>query len=107
MMTAIREVQVAGEDEGKRLDFYLAGIFAEVSRSQFKKMIEQGSVRIEGRTVSAHYPVKSGEKVCVEWPKKDAGDLEAEDISLEIINFSKQEMVLEWGTVDLPATGKE
>ncbi len=85
MMTAIREVQVAGEDEGKRLDFYLAGIFAEVSRSQFKKMIEQGSVRIEGRTVSAHYPVKSGEKVCVEWPEKDAGDLEAEDISLEII----------------------
>lgn len=84
-VTISKEVQVAAGDEGKRLDFYLAQLFGEVSRSQFKRMIEEGRVKIEGRAVSAHYHVKEGERVYLHWPEKDQSGLEAEDIPLEIL----------------------
>ena len=92
-MITNQEVQVAIENEGQRLDFYLAQIFSEVSRSQFKKMIEEAKVKVEGRAVSAHYLVKFGEKIYVEWPEKGSGDLEAEDIPLEII-FEDESVIL-------------
>jgi 23S rRNA pseudouridine1911/1915/1917 synthase len=82
-----QEIVVSPEHEGKRLDFYLAQLFPEeYSRSQIKKMIEQGKVLVMGREVSAHYSVKAQDKIEFEaLEKKDDGTL-AEDIPLEIIH---------------------
>ena len=85
-MVANQEIVVEGHEEGKRLDVYLAKVFSErFSRSQIKKLIEQGAIRVGGREASPHYRVKNGEKVEVEWGERPDDETRAEDIPLEIL----------------------
>ncbi|HLD49673.1 MAG TPA: S4 domain-containing protein, partial [bacterium] len=62
-----RLIQVEPEEQGKRLDIYLSNVLTDLfSRSQIKKMIDAGAVKVRGGMVSAHYKVKAGEEVHVE-----------------------------------------
>lgn len=80
------EIIVSQEDEGERLDVFLARLLAEkYSRSKLKKMIEDGLVTVEGRNVPAHYPVKSREKITVDPPKAVFDQTRAEEIPLDIL----------------------
>ncbi len=82
-----REILVKDEDQGKRLDVFLAQMFPAIfSRSQVKKLIEQGGVRVAGRgEVAAHYKIKGDERIEIEWPEKDSGDTRAENIPIHVL----------------------
>jgi len=79
---------VVGEPErGSRIDQFLAVHLAQnFSRSQIKKLIEAGEVSVGGSLVrSAHYRIKSGEKVQVAWKEKEGDETRAEAIPIDII----------------------
>lgn len=74
-------------EAGLRLDQFLARRLAErYSRSQIKRSIEAGEVRVgESALVSAHYRLKRGEKVVIESKERVEHETRAEAIPLDIV----------------------
>lgn len=70
----------------QRLDVFLAHkLLDRHSRAQLQKLIKGGGVLVDGKAVTPHYPVKTGERVHVERLEKPADDLPAEAIPIEIL----------------------
>lgn len=81
------EVIVAEEKAGFRIDVYLAEIFGErLSRSQVKKLISEERISLMGRSVTAHYKVKAGDRIRVVWSETRDFEAHAEDIPIEILH---------------------
>jgi 23S rRNA pseudouridine1911/1915/1917 synthase len=57
-------VHATAEDEGERLDAFLAGPVG--SRAQAQRLIEQGAVRVDGAVVPKRHRMSAGETVTVE-----------------------------------------
>lgn len=105
-----REFTFDSSNEGKRADIALAELLSErFSRSQIKKMIDDGSITVNGRQISAHYHVKSGEVAKVEWGIADDGGVRAEDIPLDILYEDEDILLVDKpaGMVAHPAAGNE
>lgn len=89
------EFVVGAGEAGVRLDQFLAARLAKYrSRSQVKKLIEAGEVTIDGRVVKmAHYPVKQGETVRIEWEERGGEEMRAEAIPLDIV-YEDQDLLV-------------
>ncbi|MBI3317021.1 MAG: RluA family pseudouridine synthase [Candidatus Omnitrophica bacterium] len=72
---------------GQRLDLYLARLKAEqFSRSRIQRLIDTGSVKVNGHSVSSHYRIKFQDKIEFEGLPLFRDDLtRAEDIPLDIV----------------------
>ena len=81
------EFVVPDAEKGFRIDQFLAARLAQrYSRSQIKKLIEAGQVRMESEPIrSAHYRVKPGETIVVEWEKSKDEETRAEAIPIDIV----------------------
>lgn len=80
------EFLVEGSEAQERLDVFLARKLADrFSRAHLQKMIKSGGVLVDGKSVTPHYAVKSGEKVRVEKFERPEEDLRAEPIPIEIL----------------------
>ena len=53
----------------ERLDSYLRGKFPAVSRGAIQRLIEEGHIRVNGRTVKPTHTPRAGEQVEVTWPE--------------------------------------
>lgn len=51
-----------------RLDRYLAGVLAPLSRTQIQRLIKEGRVTVNGRAVPARHPLAPGEKIEIRLP---------------------------------------
>ena len=61
---------VAGDQAGTRLDKWLAGAVADLSRERLKTLIKQGRVRADGETITdPSYGVKPGQTFTVDVPE--------------------------------------
>lgn len=80
------EFIAADRDAGLRIDLFLARELADrLSRSQIKRLIAAGEVRVGGQSVtSAHYRIRPGETVAMEWKEAREAETRAEPIPLEI-----------------------
>jgi len=76
---------VSAEDEGKRLDAYLAEKMDSVTRSYVQKLIDDGLVHIPGEKIKSGLKIKAGMIVNVERPEPKTLSLEPEDIPLDIV----------------------
>jgi 23S rRNA pseudouridine1911/1915/1917 synthase len=78
----------------QRLDVFLAHRMADRhSRAHLQKLIKNGGVLVDGRPVTPHYAVKSGEKVHVEKLEKPVDDIPAEAIPLEIL-YEDEDLII-------------
>lgn len=78
--------KVSDECEGLRLDKYLAGQFAEISRSRLQQLIDNGNVFLNNKPVSdCACKIKTGEEYKIVIPPAVDADPEAEDIALDIV----------------------
>lgn len=92
-----------------RLDLFLRECFPAVSRGTIQRLIEQGHIRIDGRTVkSTHHP-QAGEQIEVYWPEARPAEARPEEIPLDILHEDKDLLVLNKppGLVVHPAAGHE
>ncbi len=102
------EVIVGEADAGSRLDAYLAGAVADLSRSRAKALIVSGRVAVGGATiVEAKRPVKPGEKVVVTVPPPEPATPAGEAIPLDIVHEDADLIVIDKpaGMVVHPAAG--
>ena len=69
----------------ERLDCFMNKIHSEYSRTFFQKMIKDGKVSVNGKTVSPSYKVKSGDEIVYTLEEEQSVSLKPENIPLNII----------------------
>ncbi len=77
---------IAGRDEeGLRLDVFLSQKDATLSRSQAKRLIEDGDVLVEGKSARGSHRLKPGETVSLRKPPPVPSEIVPEEIPLDIL----------------------
>lgn len=89
-MTALR---TGAEDQGKRLDAFLAEQLPEVTRSAAQRLIAQGMVLVEGRTAAKSCKLTGEETVEVTLPEPEPTEAVAQDIPLDVV-YEDQDVVV-------------
>ena len=92
-----------------RLDTYLRGIFPAVSRGAIQRLIEEGHIRVNGRTVKPTHTPRAGDAVEVHWPEARPAQAQPEEMPLDILFEDETLLVLNKppGLVVHPAAGHE
>ncbi len=93
----------------ERLDTYLRGKFPAASRGAIQRLIEEGHIRVNGRTVKPTHAPRAGEQVEVHWPEARPAEAQPEELPLDILYEDNRLLVLNKapGVVVHPASGHE
>ena len=93
----------------ERLDIYLRGKFPAVSRGAIQRLIEQGHIKVNGRTVKPTHKPRAGEHVEVHWPDARPAEAQPEQMALNVLFEDESLLVLNKppGLVVHPAAGHE
>jgi 23S rRNA pseudouridine1911/1915/1917 synthase len=93
----------------ERLDTFLRGKFPAVSRGAIQRLIEQGDIRVDGRTVKPTHTPRAGERVEVHWPDARPAEAQPEAMPLDVLYEDDALLVLNKppGLVVHPAAGHE
>ncbi len=75
---------VSDENSGERIDKVICSQCQMTSRSAAQKILDDGNVSVNGKTVGKNYKVRSGDKVAVVIPKPRELEVNAEDIPLDV-----------------------
>lgn len=76
---------VTEEEQGERLDKYLAGLLPEVSRSFIQKLLKQEQVTVNENLVKANYVIKENDVISIHVPEAVEPEITPEDIPLDIL----------------------
>lgn len=76
---------VTEEEQGERLDKYLAGLLPEVSRSFIQKLLKQEQVTVNEALVKANYVIKENDVISIHVPEAVEPEITPEDIPLDIL----------------------
>lgn len=79
------ELQITAEENGARLDSYLARCLNGVSRSYLQKLIGEHLILVNQKTVKANYKVKTGDTLLVQIPEAAPIDILPEPMELHIV----------------------
>ena len=94
------------EKEGTRLDSFLAEEL-DVSRSKIQKLVKEGLVTVNGKTVNSSYSIKLDDEIEVDDNLNVEIDVEGEDIPLDIVYEDDDLLIInkKSGMVVHPAPG--
>ncbi len=101
------EIVVTGGESSKRIDVFLANRDPTFSRSALQRLIGEGRIQINGRTVRPSQKIKPGDRIRLEVPRPEPLDLRPEAIPFEILHEDADVLVLNKpaGLVVHPAPG--
>jgi 23S rRNA pseudouridine1911/1915/1917 synthase len=93
----------------ERLDTFLRKKLPAASRGAWRRLIEQGHVRINGRNVKPIHHPHAGEQIEIHWPETQPAEAQPEKIPLDILFEDQSLLVLNKpaGLVVHPAAGHE
>lgn len=84
---------VRADEAGKRLDVVVGSLDGIVSRSSAQRLIADGLVLVNGAPAAKRHIVRAGERLDVEIPPYDRGDLLPEDIPLDV-RFEDEHLIV-------------
>ena len=92
-----------------RLDTFLRDHFPAVSRGAIRRLINEGHIRVNGRTVKPTHAPHAGEQVEVHWPEAVTARAQPEEMPLDILHEDDVLLVLNKppGLVVHPGAGHE
>lgn len=99
--------EITRADADKRLDVWLTAKLGNFSRSYIEKLIEDGSITVNSKTVKAGYKLKNADSIEVCIPKPKLLEVKAENITLDILHEDEDIIVINKprGMVVHPAAG--
>lgn len=102
-------LQVDDAAAGERLDRFLAANLPDWSRSRLSQLVDEGQVRLDGRSVKASARLKPGQQVEVTIPPPVPAEPQPEDLPLDVIFEDPDVIVVNKaaGMVVHPAAGVE
>ncbi len=71
--------------EDKRVDRYLVSRLPNYSRTFIQKLVKEGNVLVNGRTVKSSYDIQKGDFISVQLPVFEESKIVPEDIPLDIV----------------------
>ena len=72
-------------DAGMRLDLYLSCELEDMTRSRLQRLIGEGAVRVNGRTVSKSCKISEKDEITVSIPAPCEPEILPEDIPLDVV----------------------
>ncbi len=81
-------------EEGERIDKYLAEMLEDKSRSYIQKLMKDKLVHVNGKPVKANYRLVLGDRVEMSIPEIKEPDIVAEDLALDILYEDKDVIVV-------------
>ena len=105
--TTARLLVVETDQDGIRLDNFLAAVLADQSRSRIQRLIKEGLVRGPGRMLRASTPVRAGQQYAVDIPAPVDSAVRPEALPLRIVYEDPDIAVIDKpaGMVVHPAAG--
>jgi 23S rRNA pseudouridine1911/1915/1917 synthase len=93
----------------KRIDQFLREQFPSASRAALKRLIEQGHILVNGKTIKAAHSPRAGERIEIHWPEPVPAEAQPEKIPLDILFEDSSLLVLNKpaGLVVHPSAGHE
>lgn len=93
--------------ENMRLDAYIASKKENISRTNIQRLIEEGSILVNGQKKKISYKVQIGDNIEINIPEAKETDIKAEDIPLKIVYEDSDIIVVNKpkGMVVHPANG--
>ncbi|KAB3533151.1 RluA family pseudouridine synthase [Alkaliphilus serpentinus] len=79
------KIFISEEEEGVRLDVFLADAFPEYSRSYIQKLIKEEMILVNEKHEKSKYIVKTGDGIEVEIPPPKVLDVKPQNIPLDIV----------------------
>ncbi|HHT9122693.1 MAG TPA: RluA family pseudouridine synthase [Candidatus Wunengus sp. YC63] len=71
--------------EDRRIDRYLASRLPDYSRTFIQKLVKEGAVLVNGRTVKSSYDIQEGDFISVRVPVLEESKIVPEDIPIDIV----------------------
>jgi 23S rRNA pseudouridine1911/1915/1917 synthase len=92
-----------------RLDAFLREKFPAASRVALQRLMEEGHIRVNGRTVKPSHHPRAGEQIEIYWPEAKPAEAQPENIPLDILFEDGSLLVVNKpsGLVVHPAVGNE
>jgi 23S rRNA pseudouridine1911/1915/1917 synthase len=99
--------QLTQDSAGSRLDQAAAELFPDFSRGRLQTWIKQGELTVNGKRAKPSARMLGGEKLCIEAQLVSEGEVEPQDIPLDVIFTDEHLLVLNKpaGLVVHPAAG--
>ncbi len=69
----------------ERLDTFLRAQFPTLSRGAIQRLIQQGDIRVDGKSVKATHHPRAGEKIGIHWPDARPSTAQPQEIPLDIL----------------------
>ena len=109
MEQSVQILSIERSVPGERLDTWLRTRLPGLSRGAIQRLIEEGHILVNGRTVKATHTPRAGERVQVHVPEPKEAMALPEDIPLDILHEDEVLLVLNKppGLVVHPASGHE
>lgn len=98
---------VSKENVGTRLDAYIVSKLDDISRTNIKRLIEDGNITVNERVQKVSYRVQENDEIEVNIPEAKELDIQAEDIPIEVVYEDSDIIVVNKpkGLVVHPANG--
>lgn len=78
-------IKITAEENGVRLDSFISQALPEISRSAAQKLMDNGLVTLNGKTVKKNHKTTSGEVFEIELPEPEVTDVVPQNIPLDIV----------------------
>ena len=106
-MVEIKKKIVTKEESKQRLDAYIAKQNIGISRTMVQKLLEEGTITINGKEEKASYKIKEQDCIAIQIPEPKKVEIKEEDIPLDIIYEDEDIIVVNKpkGLVVHPANG--
>lgn len=85
---------IDSENQGQRIDKFVADQFSDWSRSQVQNWIKEGNVLVNDKTVKANYSITLSDEIKLAIPEQKELSIEAENIPLNIVFEDKDVIVI-------------
>jgi 23S rRNA pseudouridine1911/1915/1917 synthase len=76
-------ITVEKEDQGKRIDKYLAEKFEDLSRSFIQKLIREAKIKVNNSEIDKSYKISSGDFLKIQVEAKES-EIKAVEMELDI-----------------------
>ena len=92
---------------GQRIDKYLSEQLSDLTRSYLQKLLKDGGVTVNGKTVKSNYKLSKNDQIFLEVPDAVEPEIEAEPMDLDILYEDKDIILVNKpkGMVVHPAAG--
>jgi 23S rRNA pseudouridine1911/1915/1917 synthase len=88
------EFVVSKEEDGTRLDRFLAVRIPDISRSQLRKWLDEGRVTVDGAPAKPSLPLKPGFRIRLDRPAPIPSTLTPEAITIHVLHEDEEILVL-------------